>query len=432
MPTITEKRAELQAKQEALHAVFTEAKTSSGELDLAAVKSLGDGLSTIAKAEKIRAMNAELDAIGKEVEALEAADAALKASAEREQTRQPFRHPSGGGGDVQRNDAPIKSLGELVTQHKSYQAWHRSGAAGGITVQLDDVYPSDVLAKAGAYDTIGRKLFATTAGWATESLRIGGFVEAVSRPVQLLDIIPLSRTGYESIVYMEETTRTHGAGERAEGAAFASSTFALTQRTSPVRKITDSIAVTDEQLEDVAQVESYLNGRLLFGVRQRLDTQVLIGDGTAPNLRGLLNTSGIQTQARGADPQMDAFFRAITRVRVTGRAQPTHVVMHPTNWEQVRLARTADGQYIWGNPSEPGIDRMWGLPVVQADAGAIGTGYVGSFLPQWITLAERRGIDVQVGYVGDQFTQGRRSMRADARYAFVVFRPAAFCTVTGL
>jgi hypothetical protein len=76
---------------------------------------------------------------------------------------------------------------------------------------------------------------------------------------------------------------------------------------------------------------------------------------------------------------------------VTGRAIPTHHLIHPTDWQDVRLTRTADGIYIFGSPTDSGPDRLWGLPVVQQDADAAGTGYVGSFQPSWISLFEKRG-----------------------------------------
>ena len=438
--TLKELREQLAAKQAALAEVFEEAKTDDGELDFTRVKCLGDEVKgSMAVAEKVRAMNAELDQVAEECEALEAAGQAATALAEREKIvkRPPFPAGAPGSGDPGSGDerawATVKSLGELVTAEARYQAWVKSGAGGGISLNFDEVWASDVLAKGAAYPTLGRKaLFATTAGWAPESLRIPGLVEAVTRPVQLLDIIPTAQTGFEQIVYMEETTRTHAAAETAEGGTFAESTFALTEQTSPVRKITDSVPVTDEQLEDVAQVGSYLNGRLIFGLRQRLDGQVLVGDGTPPNLRGIKNVAGIQTQAKGVDPVPDAFFKAMTKIRLTGRAMPTAHIIHPTDWEGVRLLRTADGIYIWGNPSEPGPERMWGLPVVQSDADAAGIGYVGSFLPPWVSLFERRGVDVQVGFTGTQFVEGKRTIRADTRFAFVVFRPAAFASVTGL
>lgn len=328
---------------------------------------------------------------------------------------------------------PIKNLGQLVTERPEYVNWVERGVPKGTGLDFQfDALPSNFLAAGHLPRTMQNTLFETGAGWAPESIRLPGFVEAVTRPVQLLDIIPLAQTNSEKIVYMEETTRTQAAAEKAEGTAFAESTFALTARESSVRKITDSVPVTDEQLEDVAQAESYLNGRLIFGLRQRLDTQILLGSGGAPNLIGIKNVAGIQSQAKGADTIEAAMFKAMTKVRVTGRAIPTHHLIHPTDWQIVRLRTTADGIYLWGPPSEAGPERMWGLPVVQEDVDSAGTGYVGSFQPAWISLFEKRGVDIQVGYVGDQFIQGKRTIRGDMRFALVVFRPAAFCQVTGL
>lgn len=429
-------REKLASRQDELGKVFAEAKTDDG-YDFNKVTCLGEVKGSSAVAAHVKSANAELNELAEHAETLEAAEQAAKDQAGREKARRNWALP--GGGEGSRGDKgdgrsrAIKSIGEMVAEAKSYKDWASGGAGGGITLNFDDVYLSDLLASSGAYETVGMKtLMTTTAGFAPESIRLPGFVEAVTRPLQLLDIIPMARTGYDSVTYMEETTRTHAAAEKAEGAAYAESTFAFTEKSSPVRKITDSLPVTDEQLEDVPMMQSYINGRLTFGVRQRLDGQCLIGDGTAPNLRGLKNTVGIQTQAKGADPVPDAFFKAMTKIRTIGRAIPTHHVMHPTDWQGIRLLRTVDGVYIWGSPSEAGLERLWGLPVVQSDADAAGTGYTGSFQPAWVSLFERRGVDVQVGFVGTQFTEGKRTVRADTRAALVFFRPAAFASVTGL
>ena len=175
---------------------------------------------------------------------------------------------------------------------------------------------------------------------------------------------------------MEETTRTHNAAETAEGASYKESEFVLTERSQTVRKITDSIPVTDEQLEDVSFASSYLDQRIRFGVRQRIDNQVLNGDDIAPNLLGILNKVGIQTQALGGDPVPDAFYKAMTKIRLVGRASPSGMIVHPTDWQGVRLLRTADGIYIWGAPMDAGPQRMWGIQVVESDVIAENTGLV--------------------------------------------------------
>ncbi len=431
MPTIKEVREKLAAKQDELGKVFTEAKTDDGQYDFNRVKCLGDSVKgSVAVAEQVKAMNAELDALAQEAETLEAAEKAAKDHANREKVRSRLPMPDNSKGDNRQRI--IKSLGELLAEEKGYEEWLSRGKPQGIEFSYD-ILPSDVLAKGMQFNTLQTKaLMSTGSGYAPESVRLPGFVEAATRPLQLIDIIPMSETSMAAIKYMEETTRTHAAAETAEGGAYAESTFAFTEKTSDVRKITDSLPVTDEQMDDVPMMQGYVNGRLAFGLRQRLDTQAYVGNGTAPNLRGLVNVVGIQTQAKGTDPVPDAFFKAMTKIRTVGRAIPTHHVMHPTDWQNVRLLRTVDGVYIWGSPSEAGPERMWGLPVVQNEARAAGSGMTGSFQPAWISAFERSGVVIQVGYVGSQFTEGKRTVRGDMRVALVTFRPAAFCDVTDL
>lgn len=426
-------REKMAAKQDELGKVFTEAKNSDGQYDFNKVTCLGaDVKGSIAVAEKVKAMNAELNELGEHADTLEAAEKAAQDHARREKSFNRLPHP-GAQGQKGEQRRTIKSLGELLAESKQYQDYAGRGAAGGLDLSFQDMWLTDMLAKGAQFETVGSKaLMSTSAGYAPESLRMPGFTEAVTRPLQLLDIIPTFQTGQAAVKYMEETTRTHAAAEAAEGGGYAESTFAFTERTNSVVKITDSVPVTDEQLEDVLMMQGYVNSRLTFGVRQRLDGQCLVGTGAGANLRGLKNVAGIQTQAKGADPVPDAFFKAMTKIRVTGRAIPTHHVMHPTDWQNIRLLRTADGVYIWGSPAEAGPERLWGLPVVQQDADAAGTGYVGSFQPAWVSLFERQGIELAVGYVGTQFTEGKRTVRADARAALVFFRPPAFCSVTGL
>lgn len=441
--SLKQARDKLGAKQAELGKVFEEALTigDSGEkqYEFNRVTCLGDNVKgSIAVAEKVKAMNEELNELAMHAETLEAAEKAAGDYANRDKARRSFipggnGAPSGSWAAKGGQSGQVKSIGELIAEEKAYQTFAANGAAGGVSFSFDDYLPSDFLAKAAQFETLGSKaLMTTSAGWAPENLRMPGFVEAATRPIQLLDILPMFKTGDQAVTYMEETLRTHAAAEALEGGAYAESSFAFTEKSSPVRKITDSVPVTDEQLEDAPMMAGYINGRLGFGLRQRLDSQALIGAGTGATLRGLKNTVGIQVQAKAADPVPDAFFKAMTKIRTVGRAIPTHHVMHPTDWQGVRLLRTVEGVYIWGNPSEAGPERLWGLPVVQNDADAAGNGYTGSFQPAWVSLFERKGVDIQIGYVGTQFLEGKRTVRGDTRMALVFFRPAAFCQVTGL
>lgn len=404
-PALTEAEGRLKAKQDELGGIFAEA---GPEIDLNKVKSVsGD---TSAKADHIRNLNTECGDLMKEVEGLQevakAADFA-RAAAERGDTR------GTESGSQERRSA--KSFGDAFVKSDAYTSKGRSA-------ELDVDF---------------KTLMSTGAGWEPEVTRTGRVVDFATRPIQILDLIPTTNTGQSAVKYMEETTFTNTAAETNEStestpAPYPQATLALTERTSPVEKVAVWLPVTDEQLEDEAAAAGYINNRLPFMLRQRLDSQLLVGNGTAPNLRGILNVVGVQSQAKGADPTPDAVYKAMTKVRVTGRALPNATVFHPNDWQDVRLLRTTDGIYIWGSPSEAGPERIWGLQVVQSDALTENTGLVGDFA-NFSELSYRRGVEVKTtDSHSDYFINGKQAIRADLRAAFVVYRPTAFCMITGI
>jgi HK97 family phage major capsid protein len=362
--------------------------------------------------ERVKRLNVELDNLAGQLEGLEM-DEVERAIKSRETARQtPIRgpqfHPAGA-------DAEHKSWGQLYVDSKEF----KQSRAAGMDVPF--------------YLEIGVKtLFETAAGFPIENVRSGLLVEKATRPIQVIDLIPSFPITQAAFVYMEETTRTHSAAERAEGTAYPESAFVWTQKSSTVQKIADSIPVTDEQLEDAPQTKSLLEQRLGFGLRQRFDQQLLVGNGTSPNLRGVNSVVGIQTRAAAADPRIVAFAKALNDVRVTGRANPSGAVFHPNDWLDILLTPTANGDYLFGNPFQgPGPTSLFGIPIAQSDAQTENTGLIGDWA-NFSRIDDRRGVQVQTGYVGTQFTDGKVTLRADFRAAFTVTRPAAFIQLTGI
>ena len=407
-PALDELTGKIDTKSKLLGQIFDEA---GPQIDLSKVKSIhGDSM---AKSEEIRKLNDELTDLGKQrdelVQVQKAAERVRVAGAASERSAAGGQDGAESGNESSQQKGR-KSFGELFTGSKAYKA---KGETGSVDAEL-------------------KTLFSTSTGWAPETLRTGRVVDFATRPVQVTDLVPQTTTSQAAVVYMEETTFTNAAAETAEAGTYPESALALTEQSSTVRKISVFLPMTDEQMEDEPQARGYVNNRLPFMVQQRLDSQILNGNGTAPNLKGILQVAGIQTQAKGTDPNPDAVYKAMVKVRVTGRAMPNAVVFNPFDWQLFRLLRTADGIYIWGNPSDSGPERVWGLAVAQGDVIGQGTGLVGDFA-NFSELAVRRGIDVQVSNShGTFFAEGKQALRADIRCALVVYRPAAFCTVTGI
>lgn len=404
-PALRDVEGRLEAKNSELASIFDEA---GSELDMKQVKSVTDPVSAV------RTLHEEINALGKERDEL----LAVKKAAEHASS-----YSREGEAEAKQQERPqFRNLGDAFANSAAFKGKEQGAAFGPVAhldVNLKSLFETGGSAAAGD-------------GWPPETTRTGKVVDFATRPVQVTDIFPTGSTQQQAVVYMEETTYTNAAAETLEAGTYPEAALALEEKQSPVRKVAVWLPITDEQLEDESHARGYVNRRLPFMLKQRLDEQVLLGDGSAPNLRGVLNTVGIQTQAKGADPVPDAVRKAMTKVRVTGRAMPDHVVMHSNDWQEIRLLRTADGVYIWGSPSEPGEARIWGLPVVENDVITENTALVGDF-NNYSELVSRRGIDVQItNSHSDFFINGKQAIRADLRVALVVYRPTAFCTVTGI
>jgi HK97 family phage major capsid protein len=409
-PELTEVSGKLDDRRKALADLMAEAKNDKGELDASKVKGFSSGSEL---AEHVRSINAEIDDLAKQREGLVEVAKAAKLAEESDSLDPELTSWLAGetGAPAVGGRKQAKSFGELFVESKA------GTDLKGTEVELKD------------YEL--KTLFETGAGWAAETMRGPKLVDYATRPLRVIDLVPQTTTNQTAIVYMEETTFTNAAVEVAEGGTKPEGALALTERSDTVRKIAVWIPVTDEQLEDVPRIRQYLDNRLGFMVRQRLDSQILVGDGTAPNISGILDRSGLQTQAKGADPVPDAVYKAITKVRVNAFAEPNAAVFHPNDWQDVRLLRTADGVYIWGSPADPGPERIWGLRVVQTTGLTENTGLVGDF--EQTELAVKKGVTVEVSNShGTYFVENKQAVRAEMRAALAVYRPAAFCSVTGI
>src|SRR5262249_3527123 len=120
-----------------------------------------------------------------------------------------------------------------------------------------------------------------------------GIIPLPTRKIVVADLLAPGTTTSNAVTFMEETTFTNAAAPVAEGTAKPESALVFTQKTESVRKLAHWLPVTDEILEDVAQLTSYINQRLRLGVQLAEDDQLLNGNGTAPNLLGLLNRTGL-------------------------------------------------------------------------------------------------------------------------------------------
>jgi HK97 family phage major capsid protein len=264
----------------------------------------------------------------------------------------------------------------------------------------------------------------------------------------LRDVLINGTTDSDAIIYIRELLFTNAAAGVAEATATTGGTglkpeSALTfeQATAPVVTIAHWIPITRQAIEDAGQLQTYVEQRLLDGLRLEESDQLLNGAGT-PNLDGLLTITGTQTLDAtyfGTTPVADEgtpnenfnrILRARTLVRTVGRARANFVVLNPADMEEFLAATDANQQYMGAGPFSAGgpIGTLWGLRVVEDENIAANTALVGD--GRMAAVWDRMQAQILIDTIDDQFVRNMMTILAEERIALTVFRPAAFAEVT--
>lgn len=248
------------------------------------------------------------------------------------------------------------------------------------------------------------------------------------------DLLAQGTTDATSITYMRESSATNAAATVAESAAKPESTLVFDAVTDPVRKIATWLPVSDEMLDDVAALRSYIDERLRLFVRIQEEAQLLNGDGTGSNLVGLRNRANMAAdQPRSSDTNADAVHKQITAIMTGSFLMPDGIIMHPTNWQTIALSKSTTGEYLGAGPFNASQQyRLWGLPVVATTAITANTALVGAFR-LGAQVFRKGGLTVDAtNSHSDYFVRNLTAIRAEERLALAVYRPGAFGEVTGL
>lgn len=209
--------------------------------------------------------------------------------------------------------------------------------------------------------------------------------------------------------------------------------------TETLAKIAGWTKESDELLEDFPALESVVRSRLVNRLVLAAETQILNGSGTAPNMRGLLNRVGIQTETQAASPDtaQDAIFRAVTKVQTGSYMDADFIVINPADYQALRLAKDGNDQYYgggffsgaYGNGPVGSMPNIWGIPTIVTSAIAAKTVLVGA--SQAAQVFNKGGIRVDVANQNeDDFINNRITVLAEQRKLLAVYYPAALVKVT--
>lgn len=324
-----------------------------------------------------------------------------------------------------------RTIGELFVNSNEYRNALKIGGSPAMR-QLAVELP-------GNFGNIRATLLTTTG--VTSYERPAGIIQLGQQPLTIAQLFAQGTTNAATVRITQEVTYTQAATAVAEEGQKPEASFDLVETDFAVKKIAVIGRVSDEMISDFPQVQSYVNGRLIYMVGALEDNHLLNGTGNSNQLLGVLGTSGIQTVAAGASQTpIDAIFKAMVKVAAVGFFQPDAIVVNHTDWQNIRLTKDQNGQYLAGGPFSGayGVGNytvagsLWGLPVIATSSIAQGTALVGAFM-LGAQIFRREGIRLDTtNSDASDFQYNRIAIRVEERLAFPVYRPLAFCTVTGI
>lgn len=254
-----------------------------------------------------------------------------------------------------------------------------------------------------------------------------GIVTAPNRRLRIRDLLPKGRTVSNAIEYVKESGYTNAAAPVAEGTSKPESTLSFEIANAPVRTIAHWLRATKQILDDVPQLQSYIDTRLRYGLELVEEAELLAGDGTGEHILGLIPqaTAYDTTRSRVGDTRIDIVRRAMTQLRIS-EYSASAIILHPTDWEEIELTKDKDDNYIWANPRGLVGPTLWGLPVLDSTSLEEGEFLVGAF-DVAAQLWDRENATVEVSTEdADNFTKNLVTIRAEERLALTVYREESF------
>lgn len=255
------------------------------------------------------------------------------------------------------------------------------------------------------------------------------------------------RTGRDSLVVPRWTADTTAAWY-SEGGTISSSDATADQITATPRKLAALQAISNEALADSnpALLDVVAAG-LVRSIGAKLDLGFFEGSGSAPEIRGLKNVSGIGSDALGTTDgavptSLDEIADAIGAL-AAANANPGAIVMHPRTWttlSKLKELTTGSNKSLLQDTLAQGITRsLYGVPVhltsqisiAETQGGSSDCSSIYVFDPAEVVAVIREDVRVEKDS-SRLFNTDQSEIRAIMRADLVVPNPTAVFRIYGV
>lgn len=315
----------------------------------------------------------------------------------------------GGGAEV----SQPKTMGQIVAEHEGLAEYaSRRGKAGKLTIDVG---------------RIGADISTENAGALVAEHRVPGVVGLPQRRMTVRNLLAPGRTVSNSILYVQETGFTNNADVVTEGTLKPQSEITFDDVTEAVVTIAHWIRANKQILADAPQLQSFIDGRLRYGLAFKEEQQLLNGSGSNGEVEGLITAATAYAAPFAfSDATMIDQIRLALLQAALAEFPSDGVVMHPTDWARIETTKDGQGRYIIGNPQGTAQPTLWSVPVVATQAITVDKFLAGAF-GMGAQIFDREDASVQISDEdGDNFVKNKVTVLAEERLALAIYRPEAF------
>jgi HK97 family phage major capsid protein len=262
--------------------------------------------------------------------------------------------------------------------------------------------------------------------------RVPGYKYDPTRLVHVRQLIPQGSTTSDVVRFVKESGYTNGAAATAEGATMGQSDFDFTATDANVQKIASYFRISEEMLNDTPQLTSYLSARAPEKLLEVEDTQILNGNGTAPNLSGIITdaaafAAGGFANAIESANEFDVLTVALNQLALSNYAAD-YIMINPTDFHKILLLKSSQNEYLvkdWNQGLQPRIN---GVPVILSTAVTSDKYLVGNFgMGTQLWVRDNVGVEF-FREDGTNVRDGFVTVRVQERVALTNYLPNAFVT----
>lgn len=324
---------------------------------------------------------------------------------------------AGGGDDKPQRE---KSFSAKLTESDEFKSWVGSGGKGRFSMGVKAIISSLTTDADGS------------AGDLIVPMRVPGIIAPPQRRMTIRDLMTPGRTNSNAIEFVKETGFTNNAATHTEtaGTTKPQSEIKFDVVVQAVSTIAHFVLATRQILSDVPQLQSYLEGRLRYGLMYVEENQLLNGGGTGTDLNGIYTqatayTPPIVPSAAGNMTKIDVIRLAMLQAFLA-EYPASGIALHPSDWADIELTKTEEGAYLFANPQNGTEPRLWRLPVVETQAMTVDKFLVGAF-QLGSQIFDREDANVEISTEdSDNFRKNLVTIRGEERIASAVYRPEAF------